>query len=159
MSSLTWDQLYHPKLFTIFAYYHAVIFAISSILFAFAVYVILTKSTFSIYKYIILLQLIYVYLTECIFILIQPIILVPYFIFCVTGFIGHFFSNQDLVLVYYIFLFSLFAIMHTIIFAFLYRVSQVFINSKFALIFRDNHVWKSYIVLFVLGELYGTCKC
>src|SRR4051812_27239955 len=84
---ITWDELNHPNLITVYDYFHYSTFTLSTILTLLATYIILTKSTnaMAFYRYILLNGIVWNYLFDVIYFLWRPVNLFPYFIFYSRG--------------------------------------------------------------------------
>ena len=143
---ITWDMLYHPKLLTVYHYFHNITFILTTYLSLLACYIILKKSSkaMGFYKYVLLNSLFWNYFLDTLYFLYRPVNLFPHFVMYSVG-VLNFLSPDTFMGVFYCCGFVLNGVVHSMGMALFYRVSQVFPNTRFhAILNKPKKYWILY---------------
>lgn len=130
--NLTREMLYHPEIEVVYTITHYITLFFSTVFFCLTSYTILKKSKpeMYLYKYLILNQLFWSYLFNVYLTFWQPIVLFPFFFAYSAGLaqiLG--FKAAPWLCIFLIFLGG--GMVHSLFTAFVYRVGQVYYQSKF----------------------------
>jgi hypothetical protein len=152
---MTLDMLYHPQLTKIYDCYQATVFLISSCIFIPSIYVILIKSTheMSVYKLLLVDQIIFSYLSDLCQFLWQPILLYPFFMAYSAGITKNL-GPTSVYLMYCLIFFFMTGLIHATFFSMIYRVSMIYDEWKISKVFENGwELVKFGVVTFILLEV------
>ena len=158
--TFTLDMLYHPKLLMIYKSFHYTSFFFTTIFVAFAIFVVLNKSSkaMSYDKYRVINMLVWVYLSDFLYFLWQPANNGPYFIISTTG-VLQILPLEAFIYVTIVFAFLIVGNVHAVSIALQYRISALYPNTKFFTLMHTGKYCLTYaILLFIGSEIYLICK-
>src|SRR3569623_639444 len=150
-NALTLEEIYHPNLVHICSYIQYFAFSLATIVTFIGCYIILTQSTVQMgqYKYIMLVQTFWFYAFDIVYVISQPIFLFPHLLIYSGGLLKEVSPE--------VFFFSVVTIglilgggAHSFLFAFTFRVAQLFDGSMIENWFKGRKLWITFMGSYVV---------